>query len=143
MTEQNKRGAEIVFSVAISSRRDGGYLFGEYDMFSVGGQYRYFIRGEQKGFNIGGGIKYTYEYGYDSDLWNSTYEYKYSTNHKLGASLGLGYRYFTNSGPYWGFNLSYGRYFTGNKINFGRSITELSNKNRSIDIEFLKLGYAF
>ena len=139
------RSAEIVFPVAVSSRSDGGYLFGDgdYDMFSVGFQYRYFIKSVQKGFYICGGTKYTYEFGYNTDLWNATYQYQYSVNHKLGTSLGLGYRYFTNSGLYWGFNFSAGRYFTGNKVNLASSFSEVSNKNRFYDIEFLKIGYAF
>ena len=61
--------------------------------------------------------------------------------HKFGIGFGIGYRYFSRSGLYWGTSLTVGRYFTGtNKMIAGDDILDWEGY---VDIELLKFGIAF
>jgi len=66
---------------------------------------------------------------------------------KLGAGVGLGYRYFSTSSPfYWGAGIIFGRYILGDNDMFEDTITGISFMDDApwiVDVELLKFGYAF
>jgi hypothetical protein len=59
----------------------------------------------------------------------------------VGAYFGIGYRYFTKSGFYWGTSLIYGRYFSAGDRDIQEVI--LDDSKTIFDFEFLKFGFAF
>ena len=82
----------------------------EYD-FTIDLQYRKFPGEHQNGFWFGGGVRFTranemvrsnkyinsgYDYGY------YTSDYRMESNSYFGIMTGIGYRYYTQSGFYWG-----------------------------------------
>lgn len=66
----------------------------------------------------------------------------YGTQKKFGLGLGIGYRVFSKYGIYWGTSLSIGKYYTDENNMFANNMFFEDSKS-IIDIEFLKLGYAF
>lgn len=106
-------------------------------------QYRRFLKGIQKGFYFSGGLRYSYNYGYDCDMWWDEDIVKNYARHKVGLSFGIGYRYFSPSGLYWGFSIYGGRYFTGTDVTFLNTQTLTVSRDIFWDIELLKFGYAF
>jgi hypothetical protein len=60
---------------------------------------------------------------------------------KIGAHFGIGYRYFTASGFYWGTNLIFGRYFSNNSQDVKEVV--LDDSKLILDFELLKFGIAF
>jgi hypothetical protein len=80
-----------------------------------------------------------WDYYYDNNYNWYEEKNKVKTN-KIGMMFGIGYRYFTKSGFYWGTSLSIGRYFTGNNhINSGF----LDGTKYIVDFEILKFGVTF
>lgn len=106
-------------------------------------QYRKFLREVQKDFYFSGGIRYSYNEGYDTDLWWDEDIVKKYIRHKIGIQFGVGYRYFSNNGLYWGFSVYGGRYLTGTDIEFNHAVNVTDNQYLFWDIEFLKFGYSF
>lgn len=108
-------------------------------------QYRRFLGQHQDGFYISGGLRFTHIRGESSDfyLWGigSGTTSDIVTTDKLGAMFGIGYRFFSTSGFYWGTSIVYGAYFSADErtvygVNFDDTKTIL-------DFEILKFGYAF
>ena len=60
---------------------------------------------------------------------------------KAGIYIGIGYRYFSQSGWYWGTNILVGRFFS----NDDRDIIDVGTDEEKfiLDAELLKIGYAF
>ena len=139
------RKIELAFPFEYIDRKDTEWYDDilDYNRFTLDCQPRVFLRGTQKGFYFSTGLRYTYEYGIDDDLYCDTDEIKYYSNNKIGVSFGIGYRYFSPIGLYWGVSLFGGRYFTDTDI----WIDNLSGVNLNPDIfftiELLKFGYAF
>ncbi len=105
--------------------------------------YRHFLGKVQDGFYFSVGARYTYIKGLEgADLivFSVNQGGPESSTQRLGAYFGLGYRYFTQSGFYWGTSLIYGRYFGGE-----RDYLEVLWDDGKIilDVELLKFGYAF
>jgi len=115
----------------------------DYNRFTIDIQPRLFLKGIQKGFYFSAGIRYTYEYGMDDDLYWDTDKIKYYTNNKIGISFGIGYRYFSPIGLYWGVSLFGGKYFTDTDIWLYNASTFSMNPEMFLTIELLKFGYAF
>lgn len=119
----------------------------EYE-FSVDLQYRKFPGEHQNGFWFGGGVRYTLanELVRDSKYINSGYGYGYYdyTSHLekksyFGIMTGIGYRYYTQSGFYWGCSFSAGRYF-----NVHESTEDYNYRTPYFyDLELLKIGFTF
>ena len=66
---------------------------------------------------------------------------------KLGGGVGLGYRYFSDSSPfYWGAGIIFGRYVVGDNDMFLEtdiSLSAIDDSSWIVDVELLKFGYAF
>lgn len=60
---------------------------------------------------------------------------------KLGVGFSIGYREFLKSGFYWGMSFSLGRFLIGENDLF--AIVLLDDSDFIVDIELLKVGYAF
>ena len=80
--------------------------------------YRRFLGRTQKGFFIGGFIRYANLGGNKEDdvydyCSNGVEEPKFLTENKLGIGFGIGYRLFLKMGFYWGISLNIGRYYIG------------------------------
>lgn len=107
--------------------------------------YRRFLGQHQDGFYISGGLRFTHIRGEQSDFSIFGIGIGSSSNtittDKLGAMFGIGYRYFSSSGLYWGVSVVYGAYFSADE----RSISgvTLDDTKTILDLELLKFGYAF
>ena len=136
------RKAEIAFPFEYTSYTDDEWYDEKVDFtrFSLDVHYRKFLSGEQGGLYFSGGIRYSYVYGIDDDLWWDSDIAQYHTANKFGLCFGIGYRYFSSSGLYWGISLFGGKYFTDNEIWIGSTTFEPSI---IIDMEIMKFGYAF
>lgn len=113
-------------------------------LITVDAHYRKFLGKHQNGFYLSGAVRFAHVEGTDWNYYYDGYNYvdeerKIKTN-KIGMMFGIGYRYFTKSGFYWGTSLSAGRYFTGNNhIDSGF----LDGTKYIFDIELLKFGISF
>lgn len=124
---------------------------------SVDLQYRRFIGEHQNGFWFGGGFRFTManEYIYSSSSYidnNGFYQYKensrYEKNNYFGLMAGIGYRYYTQSGFYWGVSFSGGKYLNvkkqdNNDNGYYGNYSEPVRSEYFYDFEFLKVGIAF
>lgn len=128
----------------------------DYDL-SIDLQYRRFIGEHQNGFWFGGGLRLTLanEYVYSSNSYydnNGYYQFsdnsRYEKNNYFGLMAGIGYRYYTQSGFYWGVSLSGGKYLNvesveNNYNSFGDNSSQPIRSEYFFDMEFLKVGFAF
>ncbi len=105
--------------------------------------YRRFIGKHQDGFYFSFGGRYTHIKGATgtfSQLFGLS-STGFVEQSKWGVHFGVGYRYFTYSGFYWGTSLYAGRYFYDNEDDV---VDVVSDDGRMIlDFEILKLGIAF
>jgi hypothetical protein len=145
------RSAEVAFPVFYQNgtKRESGSFGGTgYDvpltLLNVDATYRQFIGKHQDGLYFSAGTRYTYIKGVpgaDFLFFSiSTGEGTVKVS-KVGAYFGIGYRYFTKSGFYWGTSLIYGRYFSGGDRDIQEVI--LDDSKTIFDFEFLKFGFAF
>jgi hypothetical protein len=113
-------------------------------LVNVDAAWRYFIGRYQEGFYFSVGTRYTYirgVEGYDFYFTSIDKGGPVSTAKKVGAYFGIGYRYFTHSGFYWGVSLSFGRYFSNDTRDF---LEVFGDDSKTIlDVEILKVGFAF
>ncbi len=142
------RKAEIAcpfFYQSGTSEESGGHTLTLWNQDII---YRRFLGQHQDGFYIAGGLRYTHirgELGNGSDIlgidFGSSEPTSIITTDKLGAMFGIGYRYFSSSGFYWGTSIVYGAYFSADK----RDIKEvvLDDSKTILDFEILKFGFAF
>ncbi len=112
-------------------------------LLNLDATYRHFLGGHQDGFYFSAGTRYTYIKGIegaDFIIFSFNQGGPEVSTSKVGAYFGAGYRYFTQSGFYWGVSVIYGRYFGGE-----RDYQEvlLDDGKTIIDIELLKFGFAF
>ncbi|MCI0708390.1 MAG: hypothetical protein L0Y80_13000 [Ignavibacteriae bacterium] len=104
--------------------------------------YRHFLGKYQDGFYFSTGVRYTYIKGVEGTdffFFSSGSEVE-SSMHRFGAYFGAGYRYFSESGFYWGISVIYGRYFGDWK---GYHDVLFDDQKVLIDMELLKFGFAF
>lgn len=100
----------------------------------------------QGGFYLSGSVRYNYAKGkranFDLGIINLSFgKTEIITVNRFGVGFGIGYRYFSRRGLYWGTSLTVGRYFTDtNKQIDGETL--IMGKGY-FDIELLKFGYAF
>ncbi len=135
------RGAEIAFPVL--------YQNGQNDkdpltLLNLDVTYRKFLGRHQEGFYLAGGARYTSISGVESQPF-SFFGYTAPTvpasQSKFGVYFGIGYRYFSTTGLYWGTSLVYGTYFVNNPPLIKGVIGD--DTKTIIDIELLKFGIAF
>ncbi len=106
--------------------------------------YRRFLGQHQDGFYLEGGLRFTHIEG-ESGITILGIDVSSSdsiiTTDKLGGMFGIGYRYFSISGFYWGTSIVVGRYFSGDE----RSIkgATMDDTKFILDWEVLKFGFAF
>ena len=110
--------------------------------------YRRFLGEHQDGFYISGGMRFTYISGEHAtngiDLLGTNLfatNYEMITTRKLGGMFGIGYRYFSSSGFYWGTSIVYGAYFSADEREI-KGVT-LDDTKTILDFEILKFGFAF
>lgn len=127
------RKAEIAFPVLIQAGHGDRY-------YEVEAHYRRFLGQHQKGFYLSGGVTFAHVSKKEGEFLADVQQRV--TRNKLGAFCGIGYRYFSKSGIYWGTGLSVGRYFTGTDKKVD---TFFSNdfEKLYLDFELLKFGIAF
>jgi hypothetical protein len=141
------RNAEIAFPIFYQSGVDKES--GSYDLtlWNQDFLYRRFLGKHQDGFYIEGGFRYTHMKG---ELENGFSLFGISfgsspapivTTDKLGAMFGIGYRYFSESGIYWGTSIVYGAYFSGDERDLKG--VSLDDTKTILDFEILKFGIAF
>jgi hypothetical protein len=105
--------------------------------------YRRFIGKHQDGFHFSVGARYTYikgNTGSFQDIFGMPATGT-ATQKKFGAHFGIGYRYFTYSGFFWGTSVYVGRYFSKSQDDIARVVTD--DSKTILDFEILKIGYAF
>jgi hypothetical protein len=113
--------------------------------------YRYFLGNTQNGFYLSAFARGAYldgvlgEWAFDN-IGDTTGAAKDSrdTETKLGLGVGLGYRFFSYKGLYWGTSLNIGRYVLGESDRFRGAFLSLdADEEVIIDVELLKFGWAF
>lgn len=139
------RGAEIAFPIYYQSgtnKTDSHPL----TFLDLDATYRRFLGRHQDGFYISGGVRYAHikgEEGVWSDwLFPSGTPRPIITTDKLGVYFGIGYRYFSESGIYWGTGVILGRYFSEDTREI-RGVSPLETGKIILDFELLKFGIAF
>jgi hypothetical protein len=139
------RHAEIVCPIFFQNGASG---VNELTLWNQDIVYRIFLGQHQDGFYLEGGIRYTHIRGESDDGISllginlfSTSPASIITTDKLGGMFGVGYRYFSSSGFYWGTSLSVGAYFSADVRTIKGVI--LDDTKTIIDFEILKFGYAF
>jgi len=110
--------------------------------------YRRFLGQHQDGFYLSGGLRFTHIRGeaengisiFGVSVYSEGAAPKITTD-KFGMMFGIGYRYFSYSGFYWGTSIVVGRYFSNDE----RAIKGVSSDDSKLifDIELLKFGFAF
>jgi len=142
------RGAELAFPIFIQSGEMGDQsndskLF-HYDQDFL---YRKFLGRHQDGFFIEGGARFTHNsqeystYHYGTGMIYGWLSKETRSSNKFGAMFGIGYRYFSYSGLYWGASLKFGTYFSSDDQTY-RGVW-FGNGKTIVDIELLKFGIAF
>jgi len=135
------RHAEIAFPVFF---RDSNKENDNITTLTIDGHYRRFLGRHQGGFYLSGSVRYQYVKGREDTDEIPFFNFDKGdviTLHKFGVGFGIGYRYFSRSGFYWGTSLTVGRYFTDTDkqiVDF-----DLLEGKGYIDMELLKFGYAF
>ncbi len=126
--------AEIAFPVYYRKYdHDGSSLL------TVDAHYRLFFS-KKRGFYASGGLRYARLYG-EEDLWENGQDPRMVTVDKFGAFFGIGYRYFSQIGIYWGTSLIMGTYFSDDTDKIDGIFMDAGKF--LFDIELLKIGYAF
>jgi hypothetical protein len=135
------RRAEIAFPIFF---RDSNKENEEITTFVIDSHFRRFLGQHQGGFYLSGSLRYKYAKGkkdLDEIPFINFQSGEEVTLHKFGVGFGIGYRYFSRSGFYWGTSLTVGRYFTD--TDDLANDTEALNGKAYIDMELLKFGFAF
>ena len=136
------RGAEIAFPMFY---QDTGSESDDYNTFIVESHYRRFLGQHQGGFYLSASMRYQYLKGREKTdqflFINFSAPGEQTSVHKVGAGFGIGYRYFSRSGLYWGTSLTVGRFFTGTDKQIAGA--DMFNGKGYIDVELLKFGIAF
>ncbi|HAV22390.1 MAG: hypothetical protein A2X67_15255 [Ignavibacteria bacterium GWA2_55_11] len=134
------RKAEIGFPIYYYKRSGDDPL----THMNIDMMYRRFLGKHQDGFYISLGLRYTHLKGkretFLADYIGSSSN-EIVTQNKVGAHFGIGYRYFSYSGFFWGASLYAGRYFSGDET----GVTGVMSDDTKMiyDIELLKFGIAF
>lgn len=137
------RNAEIAFPMYLQIANDLDY---EVNSFTLDGHYRYFLGKSQNGFYLSGFARTAFLRGNTSSEWydDGTQSRDIKNAIKFGIGFGLGYRYFSYKGLYWGTSFSVGRYFIGKNDQFYGSFLDYDDDAEMIvDFEFLKFGWSF
>ncbi|MCK6543887.1 hypothetical protein L6Q79_14530 [bacterium] len=134
------RRAEIAFPFLYEQ---GDKRHGSTRLINLDAQYRRFLGDRQGGLYFSGGLRFTSLKGYEGDdwAWDDVGTTNKVTENKLGVLCGVGYRYFTKSGFFWGTSLSVGRYFKYNDKSIQDNV--LDDGKVIVDFEILKFGFAF
>jgi hypothetical protein len=134
------RSAELAFPFTYegNSEDQGSHAF------NIDAQYRYFLSGRQKGFYISGLTRFQTA-SYRNIIFFDSANGGRKTLNRMGVGFGIGSRIFSRAGWYWGWNLSVGRYIAGDKVGDGDlpSLPSLWMKDLILDLEILKIGFAF
>lgn len=152
------RDAEIAFPFYYAKTNtedfDGGSGKSEFDYMEITQDihYRYFLGNTQNGFYLSAFGRGAYldgalgDYGYypAGDPSGAVPAVQRDTEVKLGAGVGLGYRFFSYKGLYWGAGIVLGRYFLGESEKFRGALFAFdADEDGIIDVEMLKFGWAF
>ncbi len=106
--------------------------------------YRLFFNKVKRGFYASAGLRYAQLQGKEEDgdiFGDKDDNLKQVTIHKFGAFFGIGYRYFSKIGIYWGTGLILGTYFSDDSDKIKGAF--MDQGKFLFDIELLKIGYAF
>lgn len=114
-----------------------------YKILNIDAAYRRFIGDQQNGWHLSTGLRYAYVEGEEGQESISAVAHsgKHIIQSKAGIYIGIGYRYFSQSGWYWGTNLLYGRFFSNDDC----AIVDVKMDDLPfvLDFELLKFGYTF
>jgi hypothetical protein len=139
------RSAEVAFPIYYQSgtRKTDSHPL---TFLNLDATYRRFLGRHQDGFYISGGVRYLYIKGEEGSwietLFPSGTPRPIITSRKLGAYFGIGYRYFSESGIYWGTNIILGRYFSEDTREV-KGLWPIETGKIILDYELLKFGIAF
>jgi len=108
---------------------------------SIDLQYRKFVGEEFGGVYVSGFGRLAHLRGMRVD----DKDYRYGSNTKFGVGVGIGYRFFyPNLRVYGGVGIMIGRYIIGeNDLYYSDAWSEMDDSAFIVDVDFLKIGYAF
>jgi len=137
-------GGFSLFNMAPQAEIAFPFYYRSYDpdqsLLTADAQYRLFFS-KRRGFYASAGLRYariTDEERYD---WDNDERGDLVTVDKFGAHFGIGYRYFSKIGLYWGTSIILGTYFSDDTDKIDDIYMDAGKF--LIDIELLKIGYAF
>ncbi len=141
------KGSEIIFPIYYNhsyKKNDPR------DVLTADVQYRKFFNKERPGFFASAGLRVAYLKGKKYNDYadprpypqsNEPYDPVVTSVTKFGLYFGIGYRYFSRSGLYWGADMVLGTYFSDNTNTFDDTFMDASRI--LFDASFLRVGYAF
>lgn len=103
-------------------------------LLTVDAQYRLFFT-KHRGFFASAGLRFARLTGKAENSYNEI------AVNKLGAAFGIGYRYFSRLGIFWGTNIIMGTYFSDDHNKLDKFFFD--EGKFLLDFELLKIGYAF
>ncbi len=143
------RRVEIAMPIFYQYDNSSSFPDETYRETTVDLHYRKYLGKRLQGIYLSAFLRYAHLYGnaYATRRYDGQGNYVLGgkrTEDKLGAGLGIGLRAFFDNGVYLGASLMFGRYLTGNQDIFSGDDDITSEDGRQIvDIELLKIGYAF
>jgi len=130
--------AEIAFPMYFrNSDRDNSSIV------TIDAQYRLFFS-KRRGFYASAGARYARlrgSYGYYDDQISEWIEVEDVILNRAGLYFGIGYRYFSRLGIYWGASVILGSYLSDDSDKVDEYF--LDKSRMLFDVELLKIGYAF
>lgn len=129
--------AEIAFPVYYRN-----YHNDDEELLTADIHYRLFFS-KRRGFYASAGLRYARLTG-ELSKWDDAANRDISENvtvNKFGAFFGIGYRYFSKIGIYWGTGIIMGTYFSDDTDKIDGAF--MDDGKFLIDVELLKIGYAF
>jgi hypothetical protein len=135
------RRAEIIFPFSAQFGTSNRTI--PLTVFSQDAVYRRFLGQHQDGFYLSTGLRYTYLSGNASSSVLFGDPLGRETRQQIGLMFGIGYRYFSYSGFYWGVGIMTGSYFGPRRETYIDGTWPFTSEKLIFDIELLKFGFAF
>ncbi len=143
-----KRDVELAFPITFWQE----FKDNRNTILNIDAQYRWFMKDKQEGLFSIFGVRISYFTHEDQyyDYIPLSNEYYFHDKQidflKFGVCFGMGYRYYSPKGIYWGFAIYIGRYLNnvdnGHDKEFDMFFIN-TGKRTFLEVEFLKFGYAF
>jgi hypothetical protein len=113
-------------------------------LLNLDATYRHFLGGSQRGFYLGGFLRYQYVSYHGYEIFSEE-DSELKTLNRAGLGFSLGSRIFSRSGLYWGWSIYFGRFLAGGEVDQDElpDRPSLWLEDLILDVDLLKIGFAF